>query len=198
MNKNIIQITKDFFCFPLLFFISHDAARKLGITSLQDERFNVCMPFLSGNVLDVGCGKDNNFIKRIGYGVGIDPYFSDGTNMRVKAEDMDFGDKSFKTITMMGTLRYIKDRSGAMDQIGRVLDDDGLLLVLENHPLMNMVRHALIKWWNPYVGMEDIVGMRKKDIELLAEENNFMIIKTIRYVYGLSIMYVLMKKTVTQ
>jgi len=68
-----------------------------------------------------------------------------------------------------------------MEQIRRVLDDDGLLLILEKHPLLNTVRHALIRW-NPYVGMEDVAGMRKKDIEYLPKTNNFKINKTVRYV----------------
>lgn len=195
IRKDFFQKIKDFIFFPLRFFLNHETVKRLGLTSLQDERFNVCLPFVKkwgGNCLDIGCGKGNKFIKMLGYGVGLDPYFPEDADVAANAENMPFAGKEFKIITMMGTLRYIKDRVGAMKEIYRVLADDGLVLILETCPLLNTIRHRLI-WWNPYKGMEISRGVKRKEIIELAEVNQLKLVKTVRYVYGLSAMYILAK-----
>lgn len=195
MKKSLWQSIKDFIFFPIRVLFEHNTIRKLGLTSLQDERFNICLAFAKGRILDIGCGPGNKFIIETGRGIGLDPYFSEGVDIMSKAEEMPFVDKEFQTITMMGTLRYIEDRNKAMQEIYRVLTDDGLVLVLENRPWLNTLRHALI-WWNPYKGMEFVPGIKKKEIISLAEANQFELIKTVRYIYGLSVMYVLIKKNI--
>ncbi len=187
------QKIKDFVFFPVRIFFEHDTVRKLGLTSLQDERYNVCLPFIKGNVLDIGCGIGNKFIKKIGKGVGLDPYPWPGVDVVASAEQMPFEDKKFDIITMMGALRYIKNREAALREIKRVLKDDGLLLVLENHPILNQIRHALV-WWDPYPlyahGSRDLT---KKNMEKIMERNGLRPKKLVKYVYGLSRMYVISK-----
>lgn len=191
-KKKLFQAIKDFVFFPIRVLFEHDKVRKLGLTSLQDERFNVCLPYVKGKVLDIGCGKGNKFIKKLGHGIGLDPYFKNGTDAVAKAEKMPFADKEFRTITMMVSLRYIEDKNKAMKEIHRVLSDDGLVLILENHPFLNTLRQALI-WWDPCKKIKSKRGLTKKEIIGLAKTNQFKLIKTARYIYGLSVMYILAK-----
>jgi SAM-dependent methyltransferase len=189
----MIQKIKDFIFFPVRIFFEHETVRKLGLTSLQDERFRACFPFIRGNVLDIGCGAGNKFIKTIGKGIGLDSYPWPGVDVVADVEHIPFGDKTFDVITMMGTLRYIKNRDAALNEIKRVLKDDGLLLILENSPIMNRVRHALI-WWNPYRGMRENKDLTKKNMKKIIERNNLKLAKIAKYVYGLSRMYVVSKQ----
>jgi ubiquinone/menaquinone biosynthesis C-methylase UbiE len=183
------QKIKDFILFPLRVFFEHDTVEKLGLTSLRQERMNVCIPYLGKRVLDIGCGKGNKFIKKIGYGIGLDPIFD--CDCKMKVENINFKNESFDTITMMGTLRYIKNKDKALKQIYRVLDKNGKLLILENNPKMNKLRHSLI-WWNPYDKMEES-EMSNKNIINLLDKHGFKPYKKVRYLYKLSIMYVFVK-----
>ena len=178
----------NFLLFPLRVFLEHDTVEKLRLTSLREERINVCIPYLGKRVLDIGCGKDNYFIKKLGRGIGLDPIFE--CDCKLKAEDMEFPDKSFDTITMMGTLRYIKNRKQALKQIHRVLDKNGMVLVLENSYWMNKLRHSLI-WWNPY---KEMTEYELPSLDLLAFDNGFLPYKKVRYLYGLSVMYIWIKQ----
>ena len=106
---------------------------------------------------------------------------------------MPFPDKKFQTITMMVSLRYFRDKDKAMKEVFRVLSEDGRVLILENHPFLNKLRQMTIQW-DPYKKMKSEQGMIKKDIVDLAQIHNFRLVKTVRYLYGLSVMYVLYKK----
>ena len=178
---------------PIRVFFSHQTVEKLGLTSIQEERFNVCLPFVKGEVLDVGCGPGNKFIKKLGRGIGLDPNFSKDTDVVARAEKIPFADKEFQTITMMVTLRYVEDKIAALKESHRVLADDGLLLILENHPFLNTFRQTLI-WWDPCRGLKSKQGLTKKEIVSLAESSDFKLVKKFRYIYGLSVMYILSKK----
>jgi SAM-dependent methyltransferase len=192
-KKTALQKIKDFIFFPLRIFFEHETVRKLGLTSLQDERFNACLPFLKGDVLDIGCGVGNKFIKRIGRGVGLDSYPWAGVDIVASAEQTPFEDKKFDIVTIIGTLSYIKNRDLALREIKRVLKDDGLLLILENHPIMNRIRFPLIWWWYPYKEIPDVKNLTKSNMEALLKKNSLKLKKIVKYVYGLSRMYVVSK-----
>jgi len=193
MKKNLIQSIKDFVFFPIRVFFSHETVEKLGLTSLQQERFNVCLPFIKGEVLDVGCGLGNEFVKKLGWGVGLDPNFSERVDIVAEAEKIPFPDKKFQTITMMVSLRYFRDKDKAMKEVFRVLFDDGRVLILENHPFLNKLRQTTI-WWDTCRGLKAKQGLTEKEIVGLAESSGFKLVKKVRYIYGLSLMYILAKK----
>lgn len=195
MKKNIVQSIKDFVFFPIRALFSHETVEKLGLTSIRQERFNVCLPYLRDKVLDIGCGPGNKFIKKLGRGIGLDPYFSKNADVVAGAEKMPFADKEFQTITIMVTLRLVEDKLAALKESHRVLTDDGFLLILENHPFLNSFRQALL-WWDPCIGkgLKAKQGLTKKEIVSLAESSGFKLVKRVRYIYGLSLMYILAKK----
>ena len=139
MKKKLFQTIKDFVFLPIRFFFNHQIVEKLGLTSVQEERFNVCLPFVKGEVLDVGCGPGNKFIKKLGRGIGLDPNFSEEVDIVAEVEKMPFSDKKFQTITIMVSLRYFRDKNKAMKEVFRVLSDDGQVLILENHPFLNKI-----------------------------------------------------------
>jgi len=193
MKKSIIQSIKDFVFFPIRVLFDHGTVEKLGLTSIRQERFNVCLPYLGDKVLDIGCGPGNKFIKKLGRGVGLDPHFSKDADVVSGAEKMPFADKEFQTITMMVTLRYIEDKLAALKESHRVLADDGSLLILENHPFLNSFRRVLV-WWDPCRGLKVKQGLTEEEVVDLAEASGFKLVKKVRYIYGLSSMYILTKE----
>jgi len=193
MKKNLIQSIKDFVFFPIRILFSHETVEKLGLTSIRQERFNVCLPYLGDKVLDIGCGPGNKFIRRLGRGVGLDPYFSEDADVVAGAEKIPFANEEFQTITIMVTLRLVEDKLAALKESHRVLTNDGFLLILENHPFLNSFRQALL-WWDPCRGLKVKQGLTKKEIVNLAESSGFKLVKKVRYIYGLSLMYILVKK----
>jgi ubiquinone/menaquinone biosynthesis C-methylase UbiE len=191
--RKIGQKGMDFLLFPLRILLKHETNRKLGLTSLQDERFNICMQYANGKILDIGCGKGNHFSKKVADAIGLDPYPWEGVDIVGLAEKLPFADRSFQTVTMMASFRYVKERGKALHEINRVLQENGTILIQENSPWLNRLRHFLISW-NPYAGMEDVVGLNRVEMENLIKVNNFRLKKIVRYVYGLSQMYVVEKK----
>lgn len=192
MPKTFLQSVKDLIFFPVRAVFEHETLIRLGLTSIRDERFGVCLPFLRGEVLDVGCGRGNKFIQKIGRGTGLDAHYSASGIVTAYAEKMPFPDGKFRTITMMVSLRYMRDRAQVMREAHRVLDKDGLLLVLENHPCVNAVRRGLI-WWDFYKNMEVTRGLTQQEITCLARNAGFTLRRKERYLYGLGALYILAK-----
>ncbi|MFH0852538.1 MAG: methyltransferase domain-containing protein [bacterium] len=191
-KKTTWQKIKDFIFFPLRVFFNHETVKKLGLTSFQEERFNVCLPYVRGRVLDIGCGQGNKFIKMIGGGVGLDPHSWPGVDVVAPAEKLPFEDKTFDVVTLMVTISYVKDRDRALGEIRRVLKDDGCLLISESPPVFDMIRRALI-WWNPYQRMPKSMDLTGKNMLKLIEKNDLKLVKIVRYIYGLSRLYVISK-----
>jgi SAM-dependent methyltransferase len=195
IKKPLLQSIMDLIFFPIRCFFDHKIVSKFGLTSLQTERYNVCMPYIKGNLLDIGCGIGNKFIKKIGHGIGMDPFCTQDVDIVAEAGKMPFYNNQFQTITLMGSLRYMENRLDAMQEINRVIDDDGLLLILENHPLTNLIRAILI-WWDPYIvkGINSGKGITTKEMVELGNASKFRLKAKVRYVYGISIMYVFTKE----
>ena len=190
-GRTLFQKIKDFLFFPVRILFEHETVEKLGLTSFRSERFRACLPFVKGNVLDIGCGKGNEFIRMIKKGIGLDFNPWPGVDVVASAEQMPFDDKMFDTVTMMVSFRYIKNREVAMREIKRVLKDDGLLLILENCPFVNRLRLVLIRWWNPYKNMYEKNDLTKKNMKKIIEQNDLKLTKIVRYIYGFGRLYVI-------
>ena len=76
IKKSFLQEAWDFVGFPLRAFVLNESLqKKIGLTTLKDERISHVLPLLKGKVLDIGCG-ENELIERYrrkgGVGVGAD------------------------------------------------------------------------------------------------------------------------------
>ena len=76
--KKIIKKIFNFILFPLraLFMLNNGF---LGLDSIKEERMQKVEMFCKGKVLDIGCGPNNEFIKRFignenGVGIDVFPY----------------------------------------------------------------------------------------------------------------------------
>jgi hypothetical protein len=110
-TRSQAQEILDFIFFPLrsLFLIEND---RFGFSSIRSDRFYYCASKVQGYCLDVGCGKENLFIKQflLGNGKGVDVYPYDGLKKENLVDDLSkfpFPDKSFKTITFIANINHI-------------------------------------------------------------------------------------------
>jgi 2-polyprenyl-3-methyl-5-hydroxy-6-metoxy-1,4-benzoquinol methylase len=81
-NRGFLQKILDSIFFPLRsLFIPEE--NMFGLTSLREERFENVVMFCKGRVLDIGCGRNNLFVKTWVKGknnLGIDIFPYEGVN----------------------------------------------------------------------------------------------------------------------
>lgn len=59
---------------PVRLIFSHETVNKLGLRSLKDERYDIVKRYVTGRLIDIGCG-DNELVRSYGHGsVGVDVY----------------------------------------------------------------------------------------------------------------------------
>jgi ubiquinone/menaquinone biosynthesis C-methylase UbiE len=105
-----------------------------------------------------------------------------------RAEELPFKDNVFYAVTYIVSLRYASDLARALAEARRVLKKGGRIVVLENPPLQNWLRHHLTFWTK--VEGERCLGFTKKDIAGLFAAARFSNTAVKRYLYGLGVMYI--------
>ena len=82
---------------------------RLGLNTLADDRVEAVLPYLSGIILDVGCG-ENLLVKRWGHGVGVDIMAWPGVDVFCNTAKLPFKDIRFDVITFLACLNHIPNR----------------------------------------------------------------------------------------
>ena len=159
------------FCFfPLrALFIAEE--NKFGLTSLREERFEQVARLCSGRVLDVGCGRNNLFIKTwVGEenGVGIDVYGYSGVDNIV--EDMTrlpYEDSTFDTVTLIAVGGHIPKnmRVAEFKEFSRVLSLGGYLVMTEGEPNTQTIDHVWRHFFLALIGKQDMDHERGMEID---------------------------------
>src|SRR5947209_5216634 len=146
MSKPVLQEIKDFVGAPLrLILLPDEACRRLGLTSLEDERLAVVLPWISGRLLDIGAG-NSRLVRTYGDGIGIDVHdFGGGATLVDNVRQLPFPDSSFDTVTFVASLNHIPERREALAESHRVLRASGRILVTMIDPFVSSIGHRL--WW---------------------------------------------------
>jgi len=80
------------------------------ITKKLDEiRFSTVLPFIEGDLLDIGCGMNElvrDYYKK-GIGVDVDSRGGDDVLIVKDSSKLEFEDKSFDTATILAALNHI-------------------------------------------------------------------------------------------
>jgi SAM-dependent methyltransferase len=176
--------------------LSHEAAERMGLRSLRDERCDAVLRHCRGRLLDVGCG-DNRLVRRHGLpgSVGIDVHdFGGGATIVRDAGALPFPDGSFDTVSFVASLNHIPNRGAALREARRVLAPGGALLDTMLSPFVGALRHRL-SWWDRDQrerGMKagELPGMSPAGVTALAQGQGFRLELRIRFVLGLNSLYV--------
>lgn len=141
------QKIKDIVFFPIRFIFDHKTVNACGLTSLRDERINVCLKYCRGKVLDIGCGEGNKLVRRYKNGIGVDVYMWRGIDVLCDTANLPFKDKAFDTVTLIASIGHIPDRAKVLRECYRVLKDEGQILATTLDPIFGWLRHKLA-WWD--------------------------------------------------
>ena len=198
-QPGFVQQLYDFVGAPLRMVLLPDEwSRKLGFTSLQDERFRAVLPEITGRLLDIGAG-DNQLVETYGDGVGVDVVdWSSSALVVSDTRELPFEDQSFDTVTFIACLNHIPYREDALREAHRLLRPGGRLIVTMIGSLIGEVGHKL--WWysedkHRDVAEGEVMGMDPEDVKQLIRSAGFVLTKHRRFVYQLNHLFVAVKES---
>ncbi len=195
---------KDRLFFPLVAFLSSERARALHLTPLDDERLKMGLERCRGLVLDIGCGR-NELVRRYRAGekpaVGIDLFSWPGIDLRGDTVRLPFADKAFETVSLLACLNHISPakRDPALQEIRRVLKDEGRILISMLSPWIGYVTHKVrrrVDFDQVFRGMgeQEEYGLSGTEMRGLLVRNGFHLVEIIPFVFRLNRLYVAAKR----
>lgn len=163
------QKIKDFVTLPIRA-VAVFEENKWGLSSTRHERFEYAAKEVTGYCLDVGCGKQNLFIKNYlnGRGRGIDVFPYEGLSGDQVVKDLGqfpFPDVSFDSITFIATLnhipRHLRDRELA--EAYRCLRIGGNVVITMPSAFAGILIHKIVHIYDYLFGtsydLDSIRGM---------------------------------------
>lgn len=206
-KKSVIQSIWDFLGLPLRTIILNEKMQKrLRLTAFKEERLKFILPYLKGEVLDIGCGRNElvNMYRKLGgegIGIGIDVFPFEDVDYVVDTTNLPFEDKKFDTVAMIACLNHIPfhKRDRVLSEAYRVLKDEGRLFLTMIGSFSGWFCHKLC-WWDfdqnerGIDNKEEDYGLPKRYITEILDKNGFQIIHRRRFGYGLNNLFIFKKR----
>jgi SAM-dependent methyltransferase len=116
--------------------LSDQMSRRLGLTSLEDERLAAVRPWISGRLLDIGSG-NSRLVHEYGDGIGVDVHdFGGDALLLPDTTQLPFAAETFDTVTFVAILNHIPERSAVLRESRRVLRGGSRIVVTMIAPLL--------------------------------------------------------------
>lgn len=172
---------------------------------LMRWRNRVALPFLRGDVCDVGCGTNTlvQEYRRLCPGsrsVGVDIHPWEGVDQCIKnAGALPFEDNSFDTVACIAAFNHIANRREFLHEAGRLLRPEGQLVLTMIPPGISAIWHFIRSPWDADQherGMEkgEVYGFTFNQIREELAMAGFVITETRRFMLGVNCLYVAKKK----
>lgn len=178
---------------------------------ILDRRMEIIAPYVSGRVLDIGCGFADVYRKyypviQAYYGIEqtathinkLKSKFPEGTFFVGNLEEDEFSfDKKFDVVLMIALIEHIFNQRHLMLQATRNLDANGIIVVTTPTPFGNDVVHRLgakLGFFYQEAVDDHIVIYNKKRFQILAQRFDLEIIKYRQFEYGCNQLVVLRKR----
>lgn len=185
---DIVGLPFRFVAFP------DDWNRRLGWSSLEEERLRAVLPQISGRLLDIGAGR--NTLCRL-YGensVGVDVFdFGGGATIVKDTRRLPFPDASFDTVSFVACLNHIPYRLESLHEAHRLLRPGGKIVATMINRALGEIGHRI--WWyseDKERGMleGETGGLDVSEMWQLLEEAGFVESTLTRFCYGLNGLFV--------
>lgn len=170
----------DFLTFPLRAFtlFHHDG---FGLSCLATERFDYVAREVRGFTLDIGCGRDNHFVRHQlrGHGLGIDLFAYEGLTAENLVESLTtfpYEDNTFDSITFIANINHCprQDRDKELAEALRVLRPGGRIIITMASPVAELLVHKVVWLWDKLfktnVDMDSERGMEEGEEYYLTDE----------------------------
>jgi ubiquinone/menaquinone biosynthesis C-methylase UbiE len=165
---------------------------------LEKKRIEAVWPYISGRLLDIGCGM-NHLVRKYKNGIGIDVYdWGDVDTVVENSAQLPFKDSEFDTVTIIAALNHIPNRKDVLWECSRVLNDNGRLIITMIPPLISAIWHKIRKPWDidqKERGMEEdeVFGFTSKELLRIVNGNGFETVLQKRFMAGINSVYVFKK-----
>lgn len=153
------QQLKDFASFPIRAFTMFGGRDRWGLSALASERFDYVAREVEGYCLDVGCGRNNRFVREFlgGHGKGIDVYPYEGLTDEHLVRDITrfpFDDGSFDSITFNANFNHIPRplRDVELAEAYRCLRPRGNIVITMGNPAAELLVHKVQALYDRHLG----------------------------------------------
>ena len=168
----------------------------LWLDSVEKIRLNHVLPHIRGKLLDIGCGY-NNLVRLYGSGIGVDVYPWANIQALVSEDTLlPFSNASFDTVTIVAALNHITNRQQALQEVRRILRDDGQLIVTMINPLVGLLAHVIFTHDEKVRGgfrAGERKGLWNSEVETLLCEAGFYVQKVSQFEFGMNKIYLARK-----
>jgi SAM-dependent methyltransferase len=158
LTRSLTQVVIDLLTFPLRAFLLFEED-KWGFSSLRSERFDYVSREIRGYCLDVGCGRNNIFIKKNlkGNGNGIDIFPYDGLgkeNLIDNISRFPFENETFDSISFIACINHIPEqfRDIELQEAFRCLKHGGNIIITLANPLAGILVHQVVRVYDLLLG----------------------------------------------
>lgn len=135
---------------------------KFGLSCLATERFDAVARYISGTVLDIGCGYDNQFVNKYcdEGSIGIDLFKYDGLKDENIVKDflhLPYEPDTFDTITFIANLNHCpkNQRDEELAEMYRVLKPKGKIIVTMGNPIAELLVHKVVYYQDKLFGTKN-------------------------------------------
>ena len=198
-DKPLGRWVRDHLFAPLrLTILSDQQCGKLGLTSINQERIAFARRYVRGRLLDVGCGRNFLVKSYAGFGVGVDVFdWHQGALILKDTSRLPFRNQSFDTVAILAAFNHIPNREAVLNDVHRVLKDDGQLVVTMITPTLSTIGHRFLWWysddWIRGMAEGEVFGFTARQMVAMMAGGGFQLVRHERFLYRLNHLYIFTK-----
>tara|TARA_Y100000590_G_scaffold247425_1_gene278006 strand:+ start:28126 stop:28653 length:528 start_codon:yes stop_codon:yes gene_type:complete len=168
-------------------------------TLLRNWRVKVVLPYVTGRLLDIGCGNNQLVRSYNGNGTGVDIYDWGDVDLIIdESSNIPFEDSSFDTITVIAALNHIPNRDDLLIEAYRLLSPNGRLIITMIPPRVSFLWHRLRSGSDPDQIERDhheheLWGINQRDLKQMINKAGFNVQSEIKFMCRINTMTIAKK-----
>lgn len=166
---------------------------------LRNWRVKVVLPYVTGRLLDIGCGNNQLVRSYNGKGTGVDVYDWGDVDLIIDdSSNIPFEDSSFDTISVIAALNHIPNRDDLLKEAHRLLSTNGILIITMIPPRVSFIWHRLRSGSDPDQIERDhheheLWGITQHDLKQMINQAGFNVQSEIKFMCRINTMTIARK-----